>query len=109
MRPHVPDNQLTLGHVPANDAPWTEVVRFGHGYHAYKIAGSVQRVAQQAMALHDSWTDGGSLDAGLAPLRLSLFHAVRALEHGSEPDAGAQAWARALVSAIRAQLNDLQP
>jgi hypothetical protein len=108
MRPHVPDDQLTLAGIPNGDAAWAEVVRFGHSYHAYKIAGSVQRVAQQAMSLHDGWADDGSLDAGLSPLRLSLFHAVRALEHGSEPDAGAQAWARALVAAIRGCIADLQ-
>ncbi len=106
MRPHVPDDQLTIALVPDDDAPWAEVVRFGHGYHAYKIAGSVQRVSQQALAVHDRWAEDGSLHDGLPLLRLSLFHTVRAIAHGDEPDEGTQRWARALVSAIRERLTD---
>lgn len=105
MRPHVPDAALTTGDVPGPDAPWAEVDAFGHGYHAYKIAGSLQRVASLTLEAHDDWQADGVLPEALPRLRLALFHTVRAT-HGREPDGDTERWARALVAAIRDRVAD---
>lgn len=99
MRPHVPDAALTPEDVPAPDAPWDEVDDFGHRYHAYKVAGSLQRVAALTLEAHDAWEADGGLPDSLPRLRLALFHTVRAT-HGSVPDEQTERWARALVAAI---------
>lgn len=105
MRPHVPDAQLHPDDVPAPDAPWERVVEFGHGYHAYRVAGSLQRVTELTVAAHEQWERDGSLPEALPRLRLALFHTVRAT-HGSEPSAATEQWARALVAAIAERLTD---
>lgn len=100
MRPdHLPDDALTAADVPAADAPWQDVVEFGHRYHAYRVAGSLQRVAAVTVEAHDRWEQDGSLPDGLPTLRLALFHTVRAT-HGGPPGAATEDWARALVAAI---------
>lgn len=103
MRPHVPDDALTAGDVPAPGAAWDEVDAFGHGYHAYRVAGSLQRVATLTLEAHDVWRADGTLPDGLPRLRLALFHTVRAT-HGQQPDPDTERWARALVDAIRARV-----
>lgn len=103
MRPHVPSAALDPDDVPAADAPWADVSAFGHTFHAYKVAGSLQRVADLTLATHDAWTTDGSLPDDLDRLRLALFHTVRATGEG-EPDADTARWARALVTAIRTSL-----
>ena len=99
MLPHVPDAALTPDDVPEATAPWAEVSAFGHGYHAYKVAGSLQRVAALTLETHEAWEQDGTLPAALPRLRLALFHTVRAT-HGAAPDAATETWARALVGAI---------
>lgn len=98
--PHLPDHRLTADTVPPPDAPWEDVVEFGHRYHAYKVAGSLQRVARLTLEAHDRFTDGGEVPAELQRLRLALFHTVRAT-HGDEPSAETERWARALLDGIR--------
>lgn len=100
MPAHLPDEQLTADDVPSPDAPWAEVSRFGHGYHAYRVAGSLQRVAALTLESHDRWVADGTLPDGLPRLRLALFHTVRAV-HGAAPDADTERWARALLDGIR--------
>lgn len=100
MRPHVPDDQLRPSDVPGPDATWDEISVFGHGYHAYKVAGSLQRVAALTVEAHDAWIADGTLPDSLPRLRLALFHTVRAT-HGGVPSADTEAWARALVAGIR--------
>ena len=104
MRPdHLPDGALRTHDVPTPDAPWAEVVEFGHRYHAYRVAGSLQRVADLTLQAHDRWEQDGSLPDGLPRLRLALFHTVRATQD-SAPDPATEAWARALVAAIDDQV-----
>lgn len=105
MRPHVPDAQLTSDDVPAGDAPWEDIVAFGHGYHAYRVAGSLQRVADLTVAAHDQWQREGTLPDALPKLRLALFHTVRAT-HDSAPAPATEEWARALVAAIARRVTD---
>ncbi len=104
MRPHLPDDLLTLAAVPDPDGDWDAIVAFGHGYHAYKLAGSVQRVATQALEVHDAWETDGTLPGALPKLRLALFHTVRALHGGTPPDPDTEAWTRALVRAVHEQV-----
>lgn len=99
MRPHVPDDALRAQDVPAADAPWDDITAFGHRYHAYKVAGSLQRVAELTLAAHDRWVADGTLPSDLARLRLALFHTVRAT-HGQAPDPETEEWGRALVAAV---------
>ncbi len=103
MRPHVPDEALTRDAVPGPDAPWAAVHTFGHSFHAYKVAGSLQRVADLTLATHDAWAEEGTLPDDLTRLRLALFHTVRATGDGP-PDPDTETWARALVAAIRQQV-----
>ena len=105
MRPHLPDDALTPGDVPDPDAPWEEVAAFGHRYHAYRVTGSLQRVAALTLEAHERWEDDGTLPTSLPRLRLALFHTVRAI-HGSEPDPATAAWARALLGAIAARVTE---
>lgn len=107
MRPHVPDAQLQADDVPAPDAPWDEVVAFGHGYHAYRVAGSLQRVADMTLEAHERWDRDGTLPDALPRLRLALFHTVRAT-HGSAPSTETEEWARALVGAIADRIGGQQ-
>lgn len=101
MRPdHLPDDALQPDDVPGPDADWDAVVEFGHRYHAYRIAGSLQRVASLTLEAHDRWEREGSLPEDLTRLRLALFHTVRAT-HGSQPDEDTADWARALVAGVR--------
>ena len=101
MRPdHVPDDALHPGDVPGPDAAWDDVVEFGHRYHAYRVAGSLQRVAGLTLDAHERWTRDGTLPEDLPRLRLALFHTVRAT-HGDQPDEDTRTWARALLGAIR--------
>lgn len=99
MRPHLPDDELTPDAVPAADAPWAAISDFGHRYHAYRVAGSLQRVADLTLEAHDRWSEDGTLPEALPRLRLALFHTVRA-SHGDVPTSGTEDWARALVGAI---------
>lgn len=104
MRPaHLPDGALAHDDVPAPDAPWGDVVEFGHRYHAYRVAGSLQRVATLTLEAHQRWEEDGSLPEQLPRLRLALFHTVRATQEG-QPDPATEEWARALVAAIATQV-----
>jgi hypothetical protein len=103
--PHLPDDALTAADVPTADAPWAEITAFGHRYHAYKVAGSLQRVADLTLESHDAWATDGTLPDGLPRLRLALFHTVRAVGLDGDPDADTAAWARALVGAIGARVS----
>lgn len=103
MARHVPDDQLRPADVPPADAPWPEVSAFGHTFHAYKVAGSLQRVSELTVATHDAWAADGTLPDDLARLRLALFHTVRATGD-AEPDDDTARWARELVGAIRARV-----
>lgn len=100
MRPHVPDDALTAEAIPAEDAPWREIAEFGHRFHAYKVAGSLQRVARLTVETHEEWERSDDLPADLSRLRLCLFHTVRAVGLEGEPDDETDRWARALVGAI---------
>lgn len=108
MPAHLPDDALTPRDVPGPDAPWSEVAAFGHRYHAYKLAGSLQRVATLTLEAHDDWERDGTLPGALPRLRLALFHTVRAT-HGDTPDPATEAWARALVTAIAEQVDETAP
>ena len=99
MRPHLPDDDLRPQDVPAADAPWEDIAAFGHRYHAYKVAGSLPRVAALTLQAHDQWVADGTLPTELARLRLVLFHTVRAT-HGQPPAPETQDWGRALVAAV---------
>lgn len=105
MRPHLPDDALRPDDVPAVDAPWAVIADFGHRYHAYRVAGSLQRVADLTLEAHDRWEADGTLPTTLPRLRLALFHTVRAT-HGTSPDPATSAWARALVAAIATSVAD---
>lgn len=106
MRPaHLPDEALRPDDVPAPDAPWEEVAAFGHRFHAYRVAGSLQRVASLTLAAHEQWEQDGTLPEDLTRCRLALFHTVRA-SHGRSPAPDTEAWARALVTAIREQVRE---
>lgn len=100
MRRHVPDAELTPDMIPAPDAPWREIAEFGHRFHAYKVAGSLGRVARLTVESHDEWERTGVLPNDLSRLRLCLFHTVRAVGLGAEPDPETEAWARALVAGV---------
>jgi len=102
--PHLPDEQLTPDVVPAPDAAWDEVSGFGHRYHAYKVAGSLQRVADLTLQAHDAWATDGTLPDSLPRLRLALFHTVRAVGVGAAPDPDTEAWARALLAGVNEHL-----
>lgn len=108
MRPHVPDDRLTVADVPAADASWERLRTFGHTFHAYKVAGSLQRVADLTVAAHDTWSRDGELPADLTRLRIALFHTVRAAGDVA-PDPDTEAWTRALVAAIRDRLGPDPP
>lgn len=99
MRPHVPNEHLTAAAVPSDDAPLADVVVFAHSFHAYKVAGSVERVAGIAARAHATWTTDGTVPDDLTTLRVVLFATVRAQAH----DTGAtdESWLRALTAAIR--------
>lgn len=101
--PHLPDDRLRPGDVPTPDAPWADVAAFGHRYHAYRVAGSLQRVAELTLAAHGAWAQDGTLPDALPRLRLALFHTVRAVGLDGTPDPDTEAWARALVDGIRAR------
>lgn len=103
---HLPDEQLSAELVPGPDAPWEQVSAFGHRYHAYKVAGSLQRVADLTLEAHDAWADDGTLPGTLPRLRLALFHTVRAVGVGATPDPDTEAWARALLAGVHAHLAD---
>lgn len=103
MPAHVPDDALRPTDVPAADAPWSEVSEFGHRYHAYRVAGSLQRVAALTLEAHDAWEQDGTLPDSLPRLRLALFHTVRAT-HGRTPEPGTERWARALLAAVGARV-----
>lgn len=96
----MPDAELTAEMIPAADAPWQEIAEFGHRFHAYKVAGSLGRVARLTVESHDEWERTGVLPDDLSRLRLCLFHTVRAVGLESEPDPQTEAWCRALVGAI---------
>ncbi len=125
--PHLADADLDAASVPPADAPLPVLLRFGHRYHAYRVAGSLPRVAEVALALHDEWerehdaTQDAVLDAPLPQLRIALFHTVRALDHagvGTAPDdqvatgPGAPVtedeavWLRVLVRSVAAAVAD---
>lgn len=121
--PHLADADLDAASVPPADAPLPVLLRFGHRYHAYRVAGSLPRVAEVALGLHDRWErDHGAapdavLDAALPQLRIALFHTVRALDHaGSHDDphdgdgdgaGGDEAvWLRVLVRSVAAAVAD---
>ena len=99
--PHLPDESLSAADVPGPDAPWGEVAAFGHRYHAYKVAGSLQRVADLTLEAHAAWAEDGTLPDALPRLRLALFHTVRAVGLDRTPDPDTEQWARALVGAVR--------
>lgn len=103
--PHLPDHRLAPDDVPAPDAPWEDVADFGHRYHAYKVAGSLQRVAQLTLEAHDHFTRTREVPDGLARVRLALFHTVRAT-HGDAPSEETERWARALLDAVRDHVTD---
>lgn len=103
MPAHVPTPRLRAPDVPPADAPWPAVSAFGHTFHAYKVAGSLQRVADLTLATHDAWADTGTLPDDVDRLRLALFHTVRATGE-DPPDADTERWARALVVAIHERL-----
>lgn len=100
MRRHVPDAELTAELIPAPDAPWREIAEFGHRFHAYKVAGSLDRVARITVESHDAWLRTRTLPDDVTRLRLCLFHTVRAVGLEAEPDPETESWARALVAAI---------
>lgn len=104
MRPHVPDEALRADDVPAPGAAWPQIRTFGHTFHAYKVAGSLQRVAEVTLQVHDTWVEEGRLPAELTRLRMALFHTVRATGE-TPPDPATERWARALVDGIRSQLS----
>lgn len=106
MREHVPDEELGPGDVPVPDAAWSRIAEFGHRFHAYKVAGSVGRVSTLASEDADRWEADGSLPDDLTRLRLDLFATVRAVGLDGAPDADTEAWARALVGAIRRRVTD---
>lgn len=108
MRPHVPDTELTAGMIPDPDAPWRELAEFGHRFHAYRVAGSLQRVTRLTVETHDRWVDEGELPEDLSRLRLCLFHTVRAVGLDGDPDPDTDRWARALVGAIARVYGDRQ-
>lgn len=103
MPAHLPDDALTPADVPTADAPWSAVSEFGHRYHAYRVAGSLQRVAALTLEAHDAWEQDGTLPDSLPRLRLALFHTVRAT-HGRAPEPDTERWARALLAAIVARV-----
>lgn len=104
MHPHIPHAQLTPEAVPAVDAPWPDVSAFGHTFHAYRVAGSVPRVRDLAVADHARYEADGTLPDDLTRLRLDLFATVRAVGVDEEPDPATEAWARALLAAIADQV-----
>lgn len=99
MPSHLRDDDLRPRDVPAADASWGEIAAFGHRYHAYKVAGSLRRVATLTLQAHDQWVADGTLPSDLARLRLALFHTVRAT-HGQPPAPATEDWGRALVAAV---------
>lgn len=103
MPRHVPDEQLRAADVPPADAPWADVSAFGHTFHAYKVAGSLQRVNDLTLATHDAWVADGTLPEDLTRLRLALFHTVRAVGDGA-PDPETERWARALLAAVASRV-----
>lgn len=104
MRPgHVPNDDLSLDDVPDPRAPWEEIAGFAHTFHAYKVAGSVQRVSRLASEDAEAWHAGGGLPDDLTRLRLDLFATLRSLG-SQEPDEATERWVRALAEAIREHL-----
>lgn len=100
MRPHVPDAVLTAEQIPPPDAPWSEIAEFGHRFHAYKVVGSLQRVAAVTLETLQRWEETGELPQDLTRLRVCLFHTVRAVGLEGSPDPETERWARALVGAV---------
>lgn len=109
---HLPDDQLTAADVPTDDAAVEDLLGFGHRYHAYKVAGSLQRVASTAVLLHDRFVDehdadpGTVLKAPVAQLRIALFHTARAVDHGATIDDDCVTWMRVLVRSVGAAVDD---
>ncbi len=101
MRPHLPDEDLTPADVPEPDAPWNDIAAFGHRFHAYRVAGSLDRVAKLTLETHDAWSASGTLPQDLTRLRVALFHTVRAIGSDAPPDPDTERWSRALTGAIR--------
>ena len=116
MRPsHLPDGDLTAADVPHADDPVAELLAFGHRFHAYRVAGSLPRVARIAVEVHDRWIDEHAaapeavLDEPLQRLRIALFHTARAATGGGaegEPDDETTEWLRVLVRSVGARLHD---
>lgn len=106
MRKHVPDDELEPGDVPPSDADWREIAEFGHRFHAYRVAGSVERVSTLASEDADRWEADGTLPSGLTRLRLDLFATVRSVGLDGRPAPGTEEWARALVGAIRRRIRE---
>lgn len=103
MPAHRPTSALRAGDVPPADAPWDDVVAFGHGFHAYKVVGSLPgaaRITDEVRAAHDA---GDPLTEDLTRLRTALFVTLRASGHGHGSD-GDRAFCRALVESIRSAL-----
>lgn len=106
MTGHLPDRDLRAGDVPPADASWDEISAFGHRFHAYRVAGSLQRVADLTVETYDDWIAGGhaALPDDLTRLRVCLFHTVRSVGTDDVPDPDTQRWARALLEAVRRQI-----
>jgi hypothetical protein len=92
------NHELRLNDIPRADAPYSEVVRFGHTFDGYQQMGSFEACAAVAHARkHDT----------LSELRTCLFFEQRASRHsGEEPDETGLAYEYGLLAKIRQKVID---
>lgn len=92
----LPNSELTLDHIPAPDANWTEIGEFALTFNGYKALGSFEESAKVANARrHDSLTD----------LRTCLFFEQRRWRHfGESPSGEALIYIREVVEKIRGKV-----
>jgi hypothetical protein len=92
----IPNDALTLDHLPRPDADWAEIWRLANTFNGYKHWGSFERCAEVA---------NQQLGSTLTELRTCLFFECRRWHHfGDEPDEDDSPYIRGLVEKIREML-----
>jgi hypothetical protein len=91
----IPNDRLTLGLLPADEADWLEILAFAQTFDGYEFWGSFERCAAFAEAKGH---------ASLTGLRTCLFFEHRKWRNGDEhkPNSKTMQYWRSLVRKIRA-------
>jgi hypothetical protein len=100
----IPNEQLTLAHLPGPDARWEEIERFALTFDGYA------RIGPRLGELAKKHFDDGTLPDSLDELRGCLFLHQRSWRHvGGRPDERAMAHFRALIFGMRGKLLSSRP